>query len=325
MGLFNWGQSQQEDKQQLEVLKSELDALENRLDTFLAKLDERVDILLSGFIEEAPSIIAEDDRFGQAYNRFSSAMKGQAGNMREKLREVLEKQIEPVYSRYSDTFSAGSEAYNILREWRHRCARKADEWEEQLHYRVDEATERVERKDYEEVFEQMMNTYWQQSQSVNCRQCGANLNIKQVYYYSAYVTCAYCQTQNIFEPGAMGRDIEHTARKLAEQRSKHFMDAHEQRKKEERDLYQQMHELQLTLSMEERMSEKGPKYEQLLSLEAKRIQAENEAPELLDKYYRNIFDVLNKLLPDLKEHHEKFFLSLQANYQRYDGKRSTNL
>ncbi|SHN37805.1 hypothetical protein [Chitinophaga sp. CF418] len=324
MGLFNWGQSQ-EDKQQLATFKSELDALENRLDTFLAKLDERVDVLLSGFIEEAPSVMAEDDRFGQAYYRFSSAMNGQAGNMREKLREVLEKQIEPVYYRYSDTFSVESEAYSILREWRHRCARKADEWEEQLRHRVDEATEQVERKDYEPVFEQMMNTYWQQCQSVNCRQCGANLNIKQVYYYSAYVTCAYCQTQNIFEPGAMGRDIEHTARKLAEQRSKHFMDAHLERKNEERSLYEQMHELQLTLSTQEFMTKSGPVYEQIRLLESKRIQAENEAPELLDKYYRNIFDELTKLLPDLEEHHEKFFKSLQANYQRYESKRSTNL
>jgi hypothetical protein len=245
--------------------------------------------------------------------------------MREKLREVLEKQIEPVYQRYADTFSVESEAYSLLREWRHRCSRKADEWEEQLQYRVDEATEQVERKDYEEVFQQMMNTYWQQSQSVTCRQCGANLNIKQVYYYSAYVACAYCQTQNIFEPGAMGRDIEHTARKLAEQRSKHLIDAHHEKKHEERMLYEQMHKLQLTLSTQELMTKSGPGYEQIRALEAQRVQAEEEAPELLDKYYRNIFDELTKLLPDLEEHHEKFFKSLQANYQRYDGKRSTNL
>ncbi|MCF6407131.1 hypothetical protein L3C95_29820 [Chitinophaga filiformis] len=324
MGLFNWGQSQ-EDKQQYEAFKSELETLENRLNSFLTKLDERVDILLSGFIEEAPSVIAGDDRFGQAYYRFSSGMKGQAGNMREKVREVLEKQIEPVYQRYSDIFSVESEAYSILREWRHRCARKADEWEEQLQRRVDEATELVEQKDYEPIFEQMVNTYWQQCQSVNCRQCGANLSIKQVYYYSAYVSCAYCQTQNIFEPGAMGRDIEHTARKLAEQRSKHFIDAHEQRKREEQDLYEQIHELQLALSTQERMTKSGPGYEQIRLLEAQRVQAENEAPELLDKYYRNIFDELTKLLPDLEEHHEKFFKSLQANYQRYESKRSTDL
>ncbi|UPK68704.1 hypothetical protein [Chitinophaga filiformis] len=324
MGLFNWGQSQ-EDKQQYEAFKSELNTLEGRLDTFLAKLDERVNILLSGFMEEAPSVMAEDDRFGQAYHRFSSAMKGQASSMREKLREVLEKQIEPVYQRYADVFSAESEAYRLLRDWRHRCARKADEWEDQLHHRVEEATEEVERKDYEPIFEQMMNTYWQQSKLVNCKQCGANLDIKQVYYYSAYVSCNYCQTQNIFEPGAMGRDIEHIARKLAEQRSKHFIDAHQQRKNEEQSLYQQMHELQLSLSAQERMTKSGPGYEKLRLLDAQRVQAENEAPELLDKYYRNIFDELTKLLPDLEEHHEKFFRSLQANYQRYESKRSTNL
>lgn len=324
MGLFNRGQSQ-EDKQEYEALKGELAALENRLDTFLAKLNERVDALLSGFISEAPAVMADDDRFGQAYYRFSSAMKGQTGNMREKLREVLEKQIEPVYDRYSHTLPVQSEGYNVVREWRHRCARKADEWEEQLRRRVDDATEQVERKDYEPVFEQMMNSYWQQCQSINCRQCGANLNINQVYYYSAYVACSHCQTQNIFEPGTIARDIEHTARKLAEQRSKHFMDAHDQRKEEEQSLYLQMHELQLALTVQERMTKSGPTYEKLLSLESKRVQAENEAPELLDKYYRSIFDELTKLLPDLEEHHEKFFKSLQANYQRYQSKRSTNL
>lgn len=324
MGLFNWGKSKEE-QQQPPAFKSELDALENRLDTFLAKMNERIDILLTGFLQEAPAIIATDDRFGQAYNRFSAAMKGQAGNMREKVQDVSENQIEHVYRQYIDTVSAGSEAYRTLYEWRNRCAEKVSIWEEQLQLRVDQATEQVEYKDYEPVFSEMMHTYYEQCKSVNCRQCGAPLHIQQVYYYTAYVTCGSCQTQNIFEPGVIARDIEHTARKLAEQRSKHFIDLSEQRRKEENEYYRQMHAIQTGLTLKELETQSGPGYQQLLVLEEKRLQAEKEAPELLDKYYRNIFDELNKLLPDLKEHHEKFFVSLQTNYQRYQSKRSTNI
>ncbi|QHS60181.1 hypothetical protein [Chitinophaga agri] len=322
MGLFNWGKTA--DKQP-PPFAAELDALENRLDSFLAKLNERIDVLLDGFMEEAPAIIASDDRYGQAYYRFSSAMQGQAGNMREKVREVREKQIEPVFQQYIDTVAAGSDGYRLLYEWRNRCGNKTDSWEERLQQRIDTAIGQVERKDYEPVFQQMLDTYWQQCKTVNCRQCGGALDIQQVYYHSAYVSCTSCQTQNIFEPGVIARDIEHTARKLAEQRSKHFMDAHEQQQKEEQDLYQQMHALQLAMSFEERTAKKGPRYDQLIMLEARRVQAENNVHELLDKYYRGIFNELNLLLPDLKEHHEKFFLSLQTNYQRSLSKRSTNI
>lgn len=324
MGLFNRGNSQ-EDKEGSVALKGELEALENRLDAFLVKLDERVEILLSGFIAEAPSVMAEDDRFGQAYYRFSSAMKGQAANMREKVQEVRDKQIEPVFCRYIDTFSVSSDAHRILYDWRHRCARKVDDWEERLQNRVDQAIEEVERKDYEPIFQQMMDTYWQQCKVVNCKQCGAKLDIQQVYYYSAYVACTYCQTQNIFDPGTTARDLEQTARKLAEQRSKHLLDAHELKKNEERELYSQMHELQVTLSTQQFLTKSGPVYDQIRALEAKRVQAEKDAPELLDQYYRSIFDELNKLLPDLNDHHEKFFRSLQANYQQYQSERSTNI
>ena len=324
MGLFNRGQSQ-EDKLQTETIKSELAALEARLDNFLTKLNDRVDLLIDGFIAEAPAIMATDDRFGQAYYRFSSGMKGQATNMREKVREVLETQIEPTFNRYTDTLPVSTEAYRLVHDWRHRCANKANDWEEQLHCRVDAATEQVERKDYEPLFQDMLHQYQQQCKSVHCTQCGDNLQITQVFYHSAYVACPSCQTQNIFEPGVIARDLEHNARKLAEQRSKHFMDAHEQKKAEEEDLYQQMHTLQLKLSFEDRQTKTGPVYAQLLALEKQRVAAENEAPVQLDKYYRNIFDELNSLLPDLKEHHEKFFLSLQTNYQQYESKRSTTL
>jgi len=324
MGLFNFGKSQ-EDKQQTAALQSELDALETRLNSFLSKLDERLDVLLTGFIEEAPAIMKEDDRFGQSYYRFSSAMKGQAGNMREKVQEVLSKQIDPVFSNYTDTLPVGTDAYRMVYDWRNRCTEKAHNWEEQMQHRVDKAVEQVERKDYEPVFQDMMNAYRQQCQSVNCQQCGAHLNIQQVYYYSAYVSCSFCQTQNIFEPGTAARDLELIARKLAEQRSKHFMDMHELRQQEEQELYMQIHELQLKLTMQERASKSGPLYSQILAIEAQRVQAENEVPEYLDKYYRNIFDELTILLPDLKEHHDKFFTSLQTNYQRYQSKRHTNL
>ncbi len=44
-----------------------------------------------------------------------------------------------------------------------------------------------------------------------CTQCQAPLPLRKDFFRSYYTTCNYCQTVNTFEPGSLGRNVEHFA------------------------------------------------------------------------------------------------------------------
>ena len=54
----------------------------------------------------------------------------------------------------------------------------------------------------------------------HCSQCGANLEIKELYFISTYITCPYCQTQNTFVPSDKMREFEFVAKDFAEEKTR---------------------------------------------------------------------------------------------------------
>lgn len=294
-------------------LKQHLEATEQRLDVFLHKLSLRAQELLSGFEHEAPGIRAGDTLYGQAYSRFLAATRGQIQKLREKVREVEETQITPVF--YSHTSQSGNAVYSMVYEWRNRCQARILQWEEQLYTLEAAAIERAEWQDYEAVFHKHLNQYHAEKEEVFCKQCGAKLTINQVFYYSVYITCAFCHTQNIFDPGTSARQLEDTARKLAEQRSRPLLEQQQFYQQRERDLYMQAHQLQLSLVHETNSRIIQEKQQAITRLEEQRQEAVLKAPELMEAYHRSVFDELNRLLPDLREHHEKFYRAISTRYQ----------
>lgn len=299
---------------QTDTLKNDLNELETRLDTFLQKLDERAGQLLEGFTAEAPDIMAADDLYGQTYSRFLAATRGQLATLRKKVQEVRESQVEPTLARYESASAFGSPAYQVLYECRERCFKKIYDWEENLYRKETDAIEKAEAKDYEPIFRQLLSNYYREADHVHCKQCGAQLTIGRVYYYSTYVACNFCHTQNIFDPGTNARQLEETARKLGEQRSKPLLNAHHAAQTLERTLYHQAHQLQLGLIHEKSTAVIQATRQTIATLEAGRVKAQKEAPALLEQYYRAVFDEMSRLLPDLKEHNERFFQSMQTSY-----------
>lgn len=300
--------------EQTDTLKHSLGELETRLATFLQKLDERADQLLEGFTAEAPAMLAADDLYGQTYSRFLAATRGQLATLRKKVQEVRESQVEATLAQYQSAFAFGSPAYQVLYEWRERCLRKIYGWEENLYQKETAAIEKAEAKDYEPIFRQLLSNYYREAANVHCKQCGGKLTIGRVYYYSTYVACDFCHTQNIFDPGTNARQLEETARKLGEQRSKPLLDAHHAAQARERTLYHQAHELHLGMIHEKSASVIRNTQHTIDTLETERVKAQQAAPALLEQYYRAVFDEMSKLLPDLKEHNERFFRSMQTSY-----------
>ncbi|BAV07132.1 hypothetical protein SAMN05421788_102241 [Filimonas lacunae] len=298
----------------MQDLMQQLSDTEQRLNAFLQKLDQRADELLEGYLAEAPAIIAGDDQYGQSMYRFTNATRGQIQTLRQKADDVRQKQIRPLYESYATSANFGTPVYSTVQDWFNRCTDTLNAWEDNLFNRMDTAIEKAEWKDYEVVFSNLMNNYHQQKENVHCKQCGAKLTIEGVYYYSTYIPCNFCNTQNIFDPGTSARELEHTARQLAEQRCKPMKDAHEQMNQHERDLYMQGHELHLSLIHEKDKNTINTVNNKIAALEAERQEAIRKAPELLEAYYRAMFDEMTKLLPDLSEHNDKFFLSIKESY-----------
>lgn len=297
----------------MQELHQQLQETENRLLSFLHKLNERADLLLEGFVAEAPAILAGDTRYEQAYHRFLAATRGQLQTIREKVREARSQQIEALYLQHSGQYYSGGAATSLT-EWYHRCLNAITKWEEALYQRETQAIEKAEWKDYEAVFRQLMDGYHREKESIHCKQCGARLQINQVYYYSVYVPCPFCQTQNIFNPGTNARQLEETARKLAEQRSKPLLEEHHLQQQLERELYLQAHELHLTMIHEKNNQVVREKQHAITQLEAQRQEALQKAPKLLEAYHRSVFNEITQLLPDLHEHNERFYNAIRAQY-----------
>jgi len=77
----------------------------------------------------------------------------------------------------------------------------------------------------------------------------------------------------------------------------------------------QAHELQLSLIHETNNHIIQEKQQAVARLEEQRQEAVLKAPELMEAYHRSVFDELNRLLPDLREHHEKFYRAIHTRYQ----------
>lgn len=310
MNIFG-KKDQQQSNEQWVAIKATLDETETRLNSFLQKLTERSNELLEGFKLEAKSLKQnEDDIHEQAYHRFSSGIKGQLTLIRKKVDEVRENQVLKAYRQYEDVYESGSKESKYIDKWSERCCDTINAWEDSQRAEEDNVIKEVEKTDYEIVFQKLIDSYNLEKEKVHCKQCGSKLNIDKLYYYSAYITCAYCKTQNVFDPGTSARLIEDTARKLGEQRANYLSEQSGEMQQKERDLYMQGHELKLSLIHEKDQRVIAEKQLMIKDLEEQRRACEKESPLLMEKYYKTVFDEITKLLPDLKEHNEKFYESI---------------
>ena len=72
----------------------------------------------------------------------------------------------------------------------------------------------------EEKLREIVEEYNAVKDKFHCSQCGANLEIKELYFISTYITCPYCQTQNTFVPSDKMREFEFVAKDFAEEKTR---------------------------------------------------------------------------------------------------------
>lgn len=273
--------------------------------SFLEKLEAKMEELCSAAIPELKELLAaDDDPYQRTFYKIQSGINGQMQHIRRKAYDTYEEKV--INARYGMDRSWSGESY--LAEFTNACSdryhrdfeAKFQYWQQQLDVAA--------LKDYEAEYAKIIAEFEQTKDRYTCKQCGSPLAIDRIFFISTYISCPACSTQNTFEPGTSARNLQHIARGLAEQRSRHLLEAYEAENQLERDLYHANHELSLGLHFESDRNVAARKQQEVQANESRRQQAIANAPILYKTYLRAMYDEWNKITPDLKEHNEKMYL-----------------
>lgn len=192
-------------------------AVQERWDTFLAKIEERFHDLLGQAKTVLPSMLEFQDYdtlpFGNAWGGISR----QAKELIWKIQDTWQEKVAPAFD---EVINQSDEFYAL----HHKSYYK------EIHYPAMEKglelADRLEKelKRYEtSIFAEAARKLQAQAQkgladSFSCTQCQAPLPVRQQFYRAYFHTCDYCRTVNTFEPGTLARNVEHFAlRPLAEE------------------------------------------------------------------------------------------------------------
>lgn len=302
-GLFN----KQKDDEAIPEWYSELQESQERWFSFLEKLEAKMEEFATAAIPELKEILqTDDDLYKRTFHKVYSGVNGQLSNIREKARDTYEEKIIAVYQNYNSQISVLSKHHNLVSDFRTACSDRHNDFEDKYEY-WRKQIEKTQERDLEIEYQKILNEFESIKNKFSCKQCGGIIEIGKIFLIETYISCPYCQTQNTFAPSTQGRNLQNIARGLAEQRNAHLREAFEVENNKERDLYHQRHELSLSTihqSDKKILSEIKAKMDEL---EEQRQFAIQNAPKLYQVYLRAMYDELNKITPDLKEHNEKMY------------------
>lgn len=302
-GLFN----KQKDDEAIPEWYSGLQESQERWFSFLEKLEAKMEEFATAAIPELKEILqTDDDLYKRTFHKVYSGVNGQLSNIREKARDTYEEKIIDVYQNYNSQISVLSKHHNLVSDFRTACSDRHNDFEDKYEY-WRKQIEKTQERDLEIEYKKILDEFESIKNKFSCKQCGGNIEIEKIFLIETYISCPYCQTQNTFAPSTQGRNLQNIARGLAEQRTAHLHEAFEIENNKERDLYHQRHELSLSTihqSDKKILSEIKAKMDEL---EEQRQFAIQNAPKLYQVYLRAMYDELNKITPDLKEHNEKMY------------------
>ncbi|PSK91067.1 hypothetical protein [Taibaiella chishuiensis] len=285
-----------------------LEETQQRWFAFLEKLEARMEELCTAAIPELKEMLAADeDTYQRTFYKIQSGINGQMQHIRRKAYDTYEEKV--INARYAvrDGSLTGMGS-DYLTGFTQACSdRYHRDFESKFNYwqgQLDQAAV----KDYEAEYRRILSDFEQTKNSFACSQCGSPLTIDRIFFISTYITCPACKTQNTFEPGTSARSLQHIARSLAEQRTRHLLAAYEAENELERELYQANHELKLSLIFEKDRTVTAGKEQQIRANEIRRQEAISNAPRMYKAYLRAMYDEWNNITPDLKEHNEKMYL-----------------
>ena len=192
--------------------------LEQRFRVFIEKLTERAESLAKETSDSIQEIYDEDaDPYKRSFGNFLMGVKGQFKGIIDKAEEVFKQQIKPHAPSFLKTQTPEGE---LQEEWFRKIHDDFEKWKDKMRDLVESIENQVKKPSAEEKLREIVEEYNTVKDKFHCSQCGANLEIKELYFISTYITCPYCQTQNTFVPSDKMREFEFVAKDFAEEKTR---------------------------------------------------------------------------------------------------------
>ena len=166
--------------------------LEQRFRVFIEKLTERAESLAKETRDAMQEIYDEDtDPYKRSFGNFLMGVKGQFNGIIDKAEDVFKQQIKPYEPSFYETQTPEGE----LQEKRFRKIHDDfEKWKDKMRDLADSIESHVKEPSAEEKLREIVEEYNAVKDNFHCSQCGAGLEIKELYFISTYITCPYCQT-----------------------------------------------------------------------------------------------------------------------------------
>ena len=108
----------------------------------------------------------------------------------------------------------------LQEQWFRKIHDDFEKWKDKMRDLADSIENQVKKPSAEEKLREIVEEYNAVKDKFHCSQCGANLEIKELYFISTYITCPYCQTQNTFVPSDKMREFEFVTKDFAEEKTR---------------------------------------------------------------------------------------------------------
>jgi hypothetical protein len=288
-------------------LRAQIDEKRERWFVFLDKLTKRVEELYLAAFPELKSLKATDsDPNKSTYYKVLSGVCGQFDNMRSKAYETHDKEITDFHYYMQREITALHPLASYLTDFRNACYERYTEFEQLLRDRQNELKTET-REEVENEYAAIIESFNADKDKFCCSQCGHLLPVERIFFISVHIPCPACGAQNTLEPGTQARNLQFITQKLAKKRCEHLLDAYNNEKQRERNLYYKAHDIKLSV-IHKSDREKAIANEQIEAIHLERERSIENAPRLYAVYLREFYDEMNRLLPELKEHHEKLYI-----------------
>ena len=192
--------------------------LEQRFRVFIEKLTERAESLAEETSDAIQEIYDEDaDPYKRSFGNFLMGVKGQFKGIIDKAEEVFKQQIKPHAPSFLKTQTPEGE---LQEQWFRKIHDDFEKWKDKMRDLAESIENQMKKPSAEEKLHEIVEEYNAVKDKFHCSQCGANLEIKELYFISTYITCPYCQTQNTFVPSDKMREFEFVAKDFAEEKTR---------------------------------------------------------------------------------------------------------
>ncbi|MDR1634311.1 MAG: hypothetical protein LBS27_05210 [Bifidobacteriaceae bacterium] len=288
-------------------IRQELTDRHDRWLNFLRRLEDRATEFANAAKAELVQVRRTDpDPHKASHGRLLSAAFGQIDQIREKAHTTWEDQIVDFRYQVRELIDIHDPVSRQLDEFMSVCTDAYERFEDTLRA-LDHELRQTAEEDLETEYQAILDSFQSSRNQFSCRTCGAQLEIERLFFIEVHISCSYCGALHNFKPGADARRIQFIARDLAVRRSAGVLADHTAEKDKERRLYHEIHELKLSAIGRDEKT-KAQIEQEIAGLEQLRVQAVLNAPLLHKRYLRAVYDQLNLILPEFREHHERRFV-----------------